>query len=71
MSELSELSGFEDGTELPTPVSSTPPSPDLCKLKRCGHMLHRACLVMYMKNNAKVSHSLGHMNLYTSNVLFV
>ena len=53
MSDLSELSGFEDDPPL-APLTSTPPGPDICKLKRCGHLLHRACLIMYMKNNTKV-----------------
>ncbi len=50
MSQLSEPSGFEDDVG-----SLTPPTTDLYKLKRCGHIFHRACLIMYMKNNDKVS----------------
>ena len=58
MTSLSEMSGFEeDAGLLSTPSSSTPPVIDVCKLRKCGHMLHKACLIMYMKSSsdAKVS----------------
>lgn len=51
MNNLSESSGFEDEDH----GSSSPLS--ICKLRKCGHMLHHPCFVMYIKNSAKVSES--------------
>ena len=53
MTSLSEMSGFEeDAGLLSIPSSSTCPVIDVCKLRKCGHMLHKACLIMYMKNSS-------------------
>lgn len=53
MTSLSEMSGFEeDAGLLSIPSSSTCPVIDVYKLRKCGHMLHKACLIMYMKNSS-------------------
>ena len=56
MNELSEMSGFEEDVGISTQQQSESSSLHLCKLKKCGHLLHRACLIMYTKNytDAKV-----------------
>ena len=44
------MSGFEeDAGLLSIPSSSASPVIDVCKLRKCGHMSHKACLIMYMK----------------------
>ena len=52
MNNLSEPSGFGDDS----PLSNTQPPPPLnvYKLRKCAHRLHYHCLVMYLKNSAKV-----------------
>ena len=52
MSQLSEHSGFDE-EEPPLPACAPPA--DVYKLSNCEHMMHRACLLVYMKNSAKVS----------------
>ena len=57
MNQLSEQSGFED-EELHEPMPPVPYAPplDVYKLKKCEHMMHRACLLMYTKSSgSKVS----------------
>ena len=55
MCELSEQSGYSDeGVAVMPPVPYLPPV-DLCKLRKCGHMMHRPCFLMMMKSeSAKV-----------------
>uniref|UniRef100_A0A1X7TYN7 E3 ubiquitin-protein ligase n=2 Tax=Amphimedon queenslandica TaxID=400682 RepID=A0A1X7TYN7_AMPQE len=48
MNNLNEESGFEDDS---TPSPSSTSSCDVCKLRKCGHMLHRSCLITYSKNS--------------------
>jgi deltex-like protein len=50
MNDLSEASGFEEDAGLP-PADVSPAAIDLFKLKKCSHMMHRACLIMYSKNS--------------------
>ena len=50
MSQLSEDSGFADDDE----SSSSSSSLNVCKLRKCGHMLHHPCLIMYIKNSSNV-----------------
>ena len=52
MNQLSELSGFDEESVMPE--AGSPPM-DVYKLLNCEHMMHRACLLMYMKNSSKVS----------------
>jgi hypothetical protein len=47
MSLLSEDSGFGDDDDQGSALN-------VCKLRKCGHMLHHPCLVMYIKNSSKV-----------------
>ena len=49
MCELSEQSGYEEGSVAMPTVPYAPPV-DLCKLRKCGHMMHRACLLMMLKS---------------------
>ena len=53
MNQLSELSGFDEEDSV-MPEAGAPPV-DVYKLLNCEHMMHRACLLMYMKNSSKVS----------------
>ena len=62
MNELSELSGFEEDAGLASSLAasssttSPPSSHDLYKLRLCGHLLHRPCLIMLVRNSSdKVS----------------
>ena len=49
MNNLNEESGFDDNT---TSVSASSLACDVCKLRKCGHMLHRLCLITYSKNSS-------------------
>lgn len=68
MNKLHEPSGFEDDDDdslanaAPSSATSTL---DVYKLRKCGHMLHRSCLTMYIKNSTKVSY----IGLLSHNVL--
>ena len=58
MCELSEQSGYVEDSP---PVVRLPYAPpvDLCKLRSCGHRMHRPCLLMMMKSeSAKVCRSI-------------
>jgi deltex-like protein len=55
MCQLSEKSGYDDegggvGVEM-RPIPYAPPV-DLCKLRKCGHMMHRPCLLMMLKSES-------------------
>ena len=57
MCQLSEKSGYDDeggggggGVEM-RPIPYAPPV-DLCKLRNCGHMMHRPCLLMMLKSES-------------------
>ena len=53
MCELSEQSGYdEDSADHSRPPPPYAPPVDLCKLRKCGHMLHRACLLMLLKSES-------------------
>ena len=55
MCELSEMSGYEEGGVAMLPGPSSTQMVDLCKLCKCGHMMHRPCLLMLLKSeSAKV-----------------
>ena len=72
MNNLNEDSGFDDDTtSVSTPSSASSPACDVCKLRKCGHMLHRLCLITYSKNSsdAKVrKRENGYMYMYTIKV---
>lgn len=60
MCQLLEQSGYDEaegeggGGGGAAPVPYAPPV-DLCKLRKCGHMMHRPCLLMMLKSeSAKV-----------------
>ena len=61
MCQLLEQSGYDEGeggsaggSVKAAPVPYAPPV-DLCKLRKCGHMMHRPCLLMMLKSeSAKV-----------------
>ena len=53
MNQLSELSGFDEEDSVMPQAGASPV--DVYKLLNCEHMMHRACLLMYMKNSSKVS----------------
>ena len=53
MNNLNEESGFDDDTtSVSAPSSASSPACDVCKLRKCGHMLHRLCLITYSKNSS-------------------
>ena len=53
MNNLNEESGFDDDTtSVSAPSSASSPTCDVCKLRKCGHMLHRLCLITYSKNSS-------------------
>lgn len=51
MCKLSEESGYDEGSVAMSSVPYAPPV-DLCKLRKCGHMMHRACLLMLLKSES-------------------
>ena len=52
MNQLSEQSGFGEEEHS---ISAGAPPLEVYKLSNCEHMMHRACLLTYMKNSAMVS----------------
>ena len=70
MSQLSELSGFEE-EERPMPSIPLLPPLDVYQLRKCEHMMHHACLLMYMKNSSNVSaqSSVLHGTLFLAHML--
>ena len=60
MNQLSEKSGFEEEEEeergeTPLPLVALAPPLNVYQLSRCEHMMHQACLRMYMKSKDGVS----------------
>ena len=74
MNNLNEDSGFDDDTtSVSAPSSASSPACDVCKLRKCGHMLHRLCLITYSKNSSdakvrKRENEYMYMYMYTIKV---
>ena len=54
MCELSEQSGYDEGEGGGGEVRGVPYAPpvDLCKLRKCGHMMHRPCFLMMLQSES-------------------